>query len=117
MKFQDLFSRIICAQEFTADTSFDYIQKGGAILNAGVIKAISNSTFEGNAADDYGQDIYGNGEATTLIRDTKFLTPETDGKPRVVGPILACNSPTNLTICPAPTEKCSDTKQTESSMV
>ena len=79
------------------DDSTVWVASGGAIANGGIIKAIEECTFQANKADYYGSDIFSSGQATTIIRESVFKTPEKNGKPRVVGPILTCDSPTNLT--------------------
>ena len=97
----------------TVPTTSPYTN-GGAIYSMSTIKAIESCTFKDNVAR-YGQDVFSDGMATTLIRNSKFLTNETNGKARVVGPILACGSPANFDICPDHIQKCEDTAREKSS--
>ena len=89
------------------------VPNGAAIINYAIIKSIAHSTFQGNyfingIEHGNGIDIYSGAQATTSIRDSQFLTPETNGKARVVGHILRCDHQTNLTLCPPPFEQCAD---------
>ena len=90
------------------------ISSGGAIKNSGSIESIESCTFNANSAVHFGQDIYAAAEGVTLIRDTTFLSVETDEKSRVTGNVLTCDSPTNLTLCPLPNGNCMDTIRTSS---
>ena len=87
---------------------------GGAIYSASLIKAIDACTFEDNEGW-HGDDIYSDGMATTVIRNSNFNTQETNNKARVVGPILACDSPFAFGICPETLKTCEDTAREKSS--
>ena len=87
---------------------------GGAIYSASLIKAIDACTFQDNKGR-HGDDIYSDGMATTVIRNSDFNTQETNNKARVVGPILACDSPFAFGICPETLKTCEDTAREKSS--
>ena len=100
------------------DSTYDggkYQSEGGAIHNSGsTIKAMDACTFENNTVEHYGPDIFSSATATTILRDSTFLTPEIDGMQRVIGSILSCDSPSSLMICPQDT-LCQDTARTNAS--
>ncbi len=82
------------------------IAVGGAIINFGIIKAIESSRFIGNEAEDYGPDVYADAVSTTVIRDSQFLTPTTNGQTRVVGPIVRCDENVDIALCPDQSPLC-----------
>ena len=66
-----------------------------------------------NVGKFHGSDIFGT-ESTTIVRDSIFKSPE-NGIPRMQGPLITCESPTDLDICPSPTTTCIDEKGADSS--
>ena len=113
-------SRIIIMKNtfFSHNAAFDpwdtWQTYGGALYLEGISEVIENCTFWNNTAGTHGSDVYAAAESETVLRDSVFRTPEHNGRPRVVGPILTCHSSTNLTLCPATRSICRDTKRTNS---